>query len=86
MPHCVALPAIASRRGEAFATSCIHEFIRTEKWSESETTEGRITDDFGRKTGPIQHRRMITTFEKYRCRLCGEEDIQSYTVWEKMRR
>ena len=54
-------------------------------WTESEITEERVTDDFGQNSGPRFDRRMTTTYEKYRCRLCGEEDIQSYTNWETRR-
>jgi hypothetical protein len=86
MPHTTGSVEVTSRRRETPASGCVHEFVRIEKWSESTTTEDRVTDDFGRKSGPMHHRRMTTMYEKYRCRLCGEEDTQSYTVWADLRR
>ena len=84
MPLCSASTGVAYRPGELVTPSCSHEMIRTDKWEESWVSEGRVTDDFGLKTGPIRRKRMTTTYETYRCRRCGWEDTRSDTCWEML--
>ena len=85
MPQCTESVHVYSGRPYFPAPSCVHQWVRIDTWSESEISEARITDDFGQNTGPVFDRRMTTTYEKYRCKLCGEEDIQSYTTWDTQR-
>ncbi|HVU35820.1 MAG TPA: hypothetical protein VHE61_20440 [Opitutaceae bacterium] len=83
MPLSTDSVGVAVRDDERAVPNCWHDFIRIEKWEETLISEDRATDDFG-LTGPIRRRRMTTTYEKYRCRRCGEEDIRSDTCWEML--
>lgn len=85
MSHAIAVLETAGRPHPVPSPCCVHEFIRVDKWSECLKTEGRVTDDFGREAGPMRHRKMTTVYEKYRCRVCGAEDVQSYTTWQVLK-